>query len=80
MDYTCADCRFWDRYFDTALTGRCRFNAPPIIVGVDSHNAEVDGWAWPSTNETEWCGQFQSIPQFEEAEEDEEDENPMGTL
>ena len=46
----CKDCKFWQRTTD-CQSGYCRRN-PPV------YNINIQHGAWPSTGESDWCGEF----------------------
>jgi len=65
MKESCQSCRF-SRNWSKKQIGECRFNAPPIVRGIEVHDDDrfgeeaVTEWAWPMVGEEEWCGKWEA--------------------
>lgn len=49
----CCDCKFWERHsYPPIKLGSCHFGPPTGVAN--------GGVAFPVTNETDWCGKWES--------------------
>lgn len=59
VDRCCENCRFWN--MRGTEYGECR-RSPPVLIDVDVPFQDDNGLVslWPTTNDTDWCGEYLS--------------------
>ena len=61
----CENCKHWIEIggTDAGLVGECHKNSPIPAITADA-SAETAMWfaKWPSTSQTQWCGDYEERP------------------
>lgn len=72
----CDTCKFWRPSSTTTVTGDCR-NMSPVSIMIDIlprdsvlPEAEARKAIWPSTEYTDWCGDYTPVEEWETANEE----------
>ena len=59
---SCRNCTFFRangvEFLDNDTPGGSCQRYPPTFLGGDDEEG-TDAWGWPSTRDTDWCGEFQ---------------------
>ena len=63
----CKSCRYWFQI--KSKLGECRRPAPVLVMSVTTETSEIANKAiWPRVFDTEWCGDFDCLPDIPEQE------------
>ena len=58
MSATCETCRWWDRNFNSNLSGCCRRYPPSGVKGYQPDGLRPRG-DFPTAHQFDWCGEHQ---------------------